>query len=299
MPATSVRGAGDGTMSITASSSLRTPKFVRAEPKKTGVDSAARNALTSSVAPTSVSSASSSVDCVQASPSSAAAREAIDELLGGLGRTPCGAGEAGVARVSAVDHAPEVAGQAHGPGDRRGHDAELLLDLVEQLERVTAGAIPLVDERQQGELALAAHVEQLEGLGLDALGRVEHHHGGVGRRQHAVGVLGEVTVAGRVEQVDDRVAVGELHHRRGDRDAPLLLELHPVRSGGATTAAGFDGAGLGREGAAVQEELLGEGGLARVGVADDGERTTARRFLSRRKMHLTRLPAHTSRSAYA
>ena len=73
-----------------------------------------------------------------------------------------------------------------------------------------------------------ADLEQLERLRLDALGRVEHHDRGVGRGQHPVGVLGEVPVAGGVEQVDDVVAVGELQHGRGDRDAPLLLELHPV-----------------------------------------------------------------------
>ena len=44
------------------------------------------------------------------------------------------------------------------------------LDLVEQLERVAAGPVPLVDEREQRQAALAAHLEQLEGLRLDALG---------------------------------------------------------------------------------------------------------------------------------
>ena len=99
-------------------------------------------------------------------------------------------------------------------------------------------------KREQRQLALAADLEQLERLGLDALGGVEHHHRGVGGGQHPVGVLGEVAVAGGVEQVDDAVAVGELQHGRGDRDAALLLELHPVGGGRAAAAAGLDRAGL-------------------------------------------------------
>ena len=217
-----------------------------------------------------------------ASPSSVGrARSASTSSSGASVAPRAVAGEAGELAVAAVDHAPEVAGDADRPGDRRGDDADLLLDLVEQLERVAAGPVPLVDEREQRQLALPADLEQLERLRLDALGRVEHHDRGVGGGQHPVGVLGEVAVAGGVEQVDHAVAVGELQHGRGDRDAALLLELHPVRGGRAPPAAGLDRAGLGGERAAVEQELLGERGLAGVGVADDGEGAPARRFLSR------------------
>ena len=134
-------------------------------------------------------------------------------------------------------------------------------DFSEDTYRVLAAA----------DAALAAHVEQLERLGLDALGGVEHHHRGVGGGEHAVGVLGEVPVTRGVEQVDHVIAVRELQHGRRDRDAALLFEGHPVRGRRAATAAGLDRAGLGTEGAAVEQELLGEGGLARVRMADDGE----------------------------
>ena len=59
----------------------------------------------------------------------------------------------------------------------------------------------------------------------------------------AVGVLAEVLVAGRVEQVDHVVAVGHLHHARRDRDAALLFDLHPVAGGVAAGLAALDGAG--------------------------------------------------------
>ena len=109
------------------------------------------------------------------------------------------------------------------------------------------------------------------------LARVEHHHDGVDAGEHAVRVLGEVLVAGRVEQVDDVVAVGELQHRRADRDAALALELHPVRGRRPPAFAGLDRAGA-LHGAGIEQELLGQRRLAGVGVADDRERAPARRL---------------------
>jgi hypothetical protein len=48
-------------------------------------------------------------------------------------------------------------------------------------------------------------------LRLDALGGVDDHHGGIRRHQRAVGVLGKVLVARRVEDVDAVALVVELH----------------------------------------------------------------------------------------
>ena len=96
----------------------------------------------------------------------------------------------------------------------------------------------------------------------------------------AVGVLGEVLVAGRVEQVDDAPAVRELHDRGGDRDAALLLEPHPVRGRVTRRLAPLDRARhLDR--AAEEQQLLGERGLAGVRVRDDREAAAAGDFLDR------------------
>ncbi len=59
---------------------------------------------------------------------------------------------------------------------------------------------------------MTTHLEQLEGLRLEALGGVDEHHGRVDGRQHAVGVLGEVGVTGGVDEVDD---VDLVRRRRG------------------------------------------------------------------------------------
>jgi hypothetical protein len=70
--------------------------------------------------------------------------------------------------------------------------ARLLLDLGDDLEGVAALAVHLVAEGQDGEVAQAADLEELAGLGFDALGAVDDHDGGVHGRERAVGVLGEV-----------------------------------------------------------------------------------------------------------
>ena len=131
-------------------------------------------------------------------------------------------------------------------------------------------AVHLVDEGDDGDVAQAADLEQLARARLDALGRVDHHDGAVDGGQRAVGVLGEVLVARRVEQVEDAVRIFERHHRGDDGDAALLLDPHPVGPGADAVLLGLDLAGeLDR--AAEQQQLLGQRRLARVGMRDDGE----------------------------
>ncbi len=80
-----------------------------------------------------------------------------------------------------------------------------------------------------------------------------------------------------VEEVDAVARVIELEHGRGHRDAALFFEFHPVGGRRALLAPGGDAAGeLHR--AAVEEEFFGQRGLARVRVADDGERAPAGDF---------------------
>ena len=89
-------------------------------------------------------------------------------------------------------------------------------------------------------------------------------------RQRAVGVLAEVGVAGRVEQVEGETVALEGHHRACDRDTALLLDLHPVGPRAATLAAGLDVAGE-PDGPARHQQAFGQRRLAGVGMRDDGE----------------------------
>ena len=119
-------------------------------------------------------------------------------------------------------------------------------------------------------MAHGTDLEKLTGLGLDTLGAVDDHHRAVGGHEGTVGILREVLVAGSIQDVNMVSLVLKLEHRGGDGDTSLFLDLHPVRGGVAVGGFALDRArGLDR--ASVEQEFLGEGGLTRVGVGDDGK----------------------------
>jgi hypothetical protein len=144
----------------------------------------------------------------------------------------------------------------------------------EEVEGVAALAVHLVDEGDDGDVAQPAHLEQFSRARLDAARGVDDHDGGIDGRERAVGVLGEVLVAGRVEEVEDAVGVFEGHDGGHDRDAALLLDAHPVGAGGDAVALRLH---LAREldRAAEQEELFRQRRLAGIRVRDDREGAAA------------------------
>ena len=74
-----------------------------------------------------------------------------------------------------VVDAAELGPHADGPVHRVGANAEHLLQLVHQLQRLAPVAVELVDEGEDGDAAHAADLEELAGLRLDALGGVDEH----------------------------------------------------------------------------------------------------------------------------
>jgi len=162
----------------------------------------------------------------------------------------------------------EARAVSQGPvhGDRV--HAQDLLDLSQQVQGILGRTVHLVDEGQNRQPALATHVEELQGLGLDALGGVQDHDGAVDGQQRPVGVLTEVLVPRGVQQVQQEAVILEAQDGGGHRDPALLLDLHEVRSGVRLRAARPDRSGQVHR-PAVQQELLGEGGLAGVGMRDD------------------------------
>ena len=135
---------------------------------------------------------------------------------------------------------------------------------------MAALAVDLVDEGDDRDVAQPADLEELSGLALDALRRVDHHDGGIDGGQRAVGILGKILVARRVEQVEDQPVALEAHDRRGDGDAALALDRHPVGARAAPLAARAHRARH-ADRAALQEQLLRQRRLAGVGMRDDGE----------------------------
>ena len=198
--------------------------------------------------------------------------------LGGAGLFGVGVGgEVDDLPLVPIIHPQKVLAGADGPVDGVGLDAQFLFDLLAQLEGVPGLPVHLIDEGEDGNVPHDADLEELASLGLHALGPVDDHDGGVGGHEGAVGVLGEVLVAGGVQNVDAETVVLELEHRGGHGDAALFLDLHPVGHSGPGILLALDLAGLG-DGPAVEQELFRQGGLAGVGVGDDGKRPPALDF---------------------
>ncbi len=95
--------------------------------------------------------------------------------------------------------AEEVAAAADRPGHRSGVQRQRLFDFIEQIEGVAALAVHLVDEGDDGNVAQTTNLEQLSRPRLDAFGGVDHHDSGIDRGQRAIGVLGKILVARRVQ----------------------------------------------------------------------------------------------------
>jgi hypothetical protein len=74
-----------------------------------------------------------------------------------------------------VHDAAETLALADRPGHRHAGHAELALDLVEDVERLAHLAVHLVDEGDDGRVALAADLDQPPRLRFHAVGRVDHH----------------------------------------------------------------------------------------------------------------------------
>ena len=157
-------------------------------------------------------------------------------------------------------------------GAREGYDgggqppAYLLDDPLD----VRAGPVDLVDEEDGGDADPLQRAPDHDALRLHALDGGQHQHGRVENAQRALDLGDEVGVARGVDEVDGAVAPGtvqwERRDRRADGDAAASLEGHRVGAGRARVDAA-DGVGDAR----LEEEALGQAGLAGVNVRDDPE----------------------------
>ena len=106
----------------------------------------------------------------------------------------------------------ELLAHTDGPVDGRALNLQHIFYLIQQFYRIADIAVHFVDEAEDGGIAQATHVHQLDGAVLHPLGAVYHHQRGIHRGQGAVGILGEILVSRGIEQVHCTPAIGELHH---------------------------------------------------------------------------------------
>ena len=169
-----------------------------------------------------------------------------------------------------VHHAFEQTAHAHRPRHRHHIQRQRIGHFVQRFKHAAPLAIDLVDKGDDRHLSQAAHFEQFARLRLDPFGRVDHHDRRIDRGQRAIGIFGKVLVARGVEQVEDDAVLLKGHDRAGHRNPALLLDLHPVGPGTPRLSPRLDLSGQ-VDRPALQQQLFGQGGLARVGVRDDGK----------------------------
>ncbi len=203
------------------------------------------------------------------------ARFALDHVFRDAMCAVVAAGEGHEASLEEVVDAPEVAAIADGPIRRHDVHAEHFFDLGHDLERVPTVPIHLVHEGEDRDAAELADFAELSGLRLHAARCVDQHHGAVRRHQRPVGVLAEVTMARRVEDVDAVALELEVENGARHRDAALLLELEPIARGVSRSLLRAHGARF-PHGAAVEQQLLRQRRLAGVRMRDDREGGEAR-----------------------
>ena len=74
-----------------------------------------------------------------------------------------------------------------------------------------------------------------------------------------------------IEKIDLTVTMTKFHHRRRDRDAPLLLDFHPIAGGVTRGLTGFNRTShLNRT--AEQKQLFGKSRFPSIRMADDAKR---------------------------
>ena len=173
---------------------------------------------------------------------------------------------------SAVVHALKFLARADRPVAGVGLNAELVLELIEQVERVARLAVHFVDERKNRNVAHRADLEEFSRLGLHAFRAVNHHDCRVRGHERAVRVLREVLVSRGIQNIDAVALILELHDGGRDRNAALLFDLHPVGDRRTRILLALDRARL-RNRPAVEQELFSQRRFTGVGVRDDRKRS--------------------------
>ena len=172
-----------------------------------------------------------------------------------------------------------------------GVDADHVLDLLGHAVAVGGGQVDLVQDRDDLVVGVDGLVDIGQRLRLDPLGAVDDQQRALDRAHRAADLIGEIHMAGRVDQVEDvfLAIIGHVVDADGvglDGDAALTLDIHgvqqllfhvPVLDGAsgldeAVSERGFPVVDMGddREIADMGEVCHGWGYVWECGVGQDG-----------------------------
>ena len=163
------------------------------------------------------------------------------------------------------DAEPGLGRDQHGVG---GVDADDFLDLLADALGLGGRQVDLVQHHDDLVVVVDRLVDIGQRLRLDALGGVDDQQRALAGRQRARHLVGEVDMAGRVDEVEDVVlaivgVVVQAHGLRLDGDAALALDIHRVENL-LLHVAQLQPAGR-------LDQPVGQRRLAVVDMGDDGE----------------------------
>ncbi len=155
---------------------------------------------------------------------------------------------------------------------QNGVAIQLFLDLLHHAQRIGAGAVHLVDERQPRHMVALHLAVDGHRLALHAADGAEHEDGAVQHAQAAFHFDGEIDVARRIDQIDlviDPWRIVPMHGGggAGDGNSAFALQIHVVH-GRAPFALHFLNA---VNAAGVEQNALAERGFARVDVGRNAD----------------------------
>ena len=175
-------------------------------------------------------------------------------------------GDGGHQALQHLQHAhPALGAAGHGVG---GVDADDALDFLFHPLRLGLGQVHLVQHGHHFQPLLDGGVAVGDGLRLDALAGIHHQQRALAGGQRAADFVGEVDVAGGIDEVE-LVGLTVLRlvvqgHAVGlDGDPALALQVHGIQDLGLHFAIG--------EAAAHLDEAIGQRRLAMVDMGNDGE----------------------------
>ncbi len=117
---------------------------------------------------------------------------------------------------------------AIGRAQRDDRRRQLLTDLVQHVRLLGAGPIDLIDEQHRGNGQTLQGTHEHPRLSLHSLNRRDEEHGAVERAEYPLDLGDEVGMAGRIDEVDRRLADGEIHDGRLNRDPSLAFQREEI-----------------------------------------------------------------------
>src|ERR1017187_5349878 len=132
-----------------------------------------------------------------------------------------------------IDHAAKLVFLSYGDLNRDRFRVEALAQGIDGMLEIGAHLVDLVDETNSRDAVLVRLPPDFFRLRLYAMHRVKYSDGAVEHAQRAFHLGGKVHVTGRIDNVDANVVPGTGRRGGGNRDAALLLLLHPVHDGRA------------------------------------------------------------------